>query len=119
MNNKKSNNSNPQSPEALMKRKSWALKSHHNITLQEYDHWLNEVQQGLCPVCLSPAPSLFEMAVANRFWPVDHSHGCCQTKPFCGKCVRGIVCYMCNAALTAIWEDPEWRERALAYLKVD
>ena len=30
---------------------------------------------------------------------VDHDHKCCTGYTTCGKCVRGIVCHKCNAAI--------------------
>lgn len=29
---------------------------------------------------------------------VDHDHSCCPAAQGCGKCVRGYLCYACNAA---------------------
>lgn len=110
--------SNRPSHEVTLQRKDWSLKSTSGITLEDYNNWLNEIQQGLCPICLTPAPSLVEMAQQKKFWPVDHDHACCDVRS-CGRCVRGVLCFMCNAVLTKHWEDPEWRERALAYLEGD
>jgi hypothetical protein len=35
----------------------------------------------------------------ERALQVDHDHNCCNKSTTCGKCVRGVICNKCNAAV--------------------
>jgi hypothetical protein len=48
---------------------------------------------------------------------VDHDHSCCAGKRSCGKCVRGLLCRMCNVGIGSLKENVLIFEAALAYLK--
>ena len=61
----------------------------HHLTKDQY-YALRHEQNDACAVCLKP----FE-----RTPLIDHDHRCCPKKHSCGKCVRGLVCYRCNALL--------------------
>lgn len=59
----------------------------HNLTPQEYEALLKD-QEYKCATC------------ENRGkLTIDHDHSCCADKYSCGKCVRGLLCQGCNAAL--------------------
>jgi hypothetical protein len=56
----------------------------------------------------------------------DHEHGCCprKLKKFCGKCNRGLICYLCNKWLVGVLERQardispiELCQRVLVYLE--
>ena len=60
----------------------------------------------------------------------DHDHKCCprKQKQFCGKCNRGLLCFICNKKVIALLEriekmnenHPEYKisiEKALAYIR--
>lgn len=47
---------------------------------------------------------------------VDHDHHCCSGAKSCGKCVRGLLCKRCNAAIGSLNEDFELLLRAAKYL---
>lgn len=49
---------------------------------------------------------------------VDHDHKCCvRPARSCGKCVRGILCNSCNAALGHFKENIQIFEAAIIYLR--
>jgi recombination endonuclease VII len=55
-------------------------------------------QNGCCAICKRPFPEFSAFQ--------DHYHGCCprRLKTFCGKCNRGVLCYLCNKYLTGVVE---------------
>jgi hypothetical protein len=64
----------------------------YGITVEMYDD-LFARQGNRCKLCKSPDPGFR--------WCIDHDHRCCywnpsQRTPVCGKCIRGILCSVCN-----------------------
>lgn len=49
-------------------------------------------------------------------WHLDHDHSCCPPKRACPKCVRGILCYRCNAALGLLRDSAEIIEGLRRYM---
>ncbi len=83
------------------------LKS-FNISQPEYEAMLIK-QNGLCDLC-KEKPAVV----------VDHKHHGCQksgSKRTCGKCVRGLLCKMCNLFLAAWEAHPELIHKGQDYLK--
>lgn len=75
----------------------------------DFDEML-ESQGGLCAVCETGGP-------AGRGWCIDHDHSCCPSQDkTCGKCVRGILCSPCNAAIGALGDCAETLMRAAKYI---
>ncbi|AAN12841.1 endonuclease VII [Mycobacterium phage Omega] len=86
------------------------LRSKFNITLDQYNHLLYEVQGGKCA---NPGCDARPKEGARRF-PVDHDHACCPDRAVsCGKCVRAILCPPCNTTLGQMRDSPK-RLRGLA-----
>jgi hypothetical protein len=72
------------------------LRRHH-LTPERYRE-MRDAQGGVCPMC------------GDGFWwrlgkmmplVIDHDHACCP-KWSCGRCVRGLLCHICNSALPAV-----------------
>lgn len=38
---------------------------------------------------------------------VDHDHSCCPGEGSCGNCVRGLLCWYCNAAAGMLSDEPK------------
>jgi len=78
----------------------------YGLTQERFDQMLAE-QGNACAMCREPFREGQRIAV-------DHDHACCDTKlRSCGKCVRGLLCHLCNAALGHIEHKSEM---ARAYL---
>lgn len=62
-----------------------------------------------CAICGTTDPG-------NRPWHIDHDHECCQSQRSCGKCVRGVLCFMCNFAIGSARDDVGILAAAIDYL---
>lgn len=62
---------------------------------------------GVCPIC---------KRLTER-WSIDHDHSCCPGRNSCGKCVRGVICQLCNMGLGSFADDIPALESAILYLK--
>ena len=72
---------------------------------------LLEAQGNACAICRGPFRE-------DQRICIDHDHACCPVTPgkkgtCCGKCVRGLLCVVCNAALGFM---ETYGELATAYL---
>lgn len=85
-----------------------SLISRYNLTLDEYNKLL-EKQNGCCFICGRPK--------LRRNLGVDHDHSCCSGKKSCGKCIRGLLCDICNGFLGVIKDDPAILEKMIKYIK--
>lgn len=85
------------------------LRRLYNITPEQFDTLL-EKQGGGCAVCGS------KVSGSVKSFHVDHDHSCCPGPKSCGKCVRGVLCHHCNAALGAMRDDPDRLAAAAAYI---
>ena len=73
--------------------------------------WFNakmEEQGGGCAIC--------GKHYQKRKLSVDHNHACCEGRKSCGKCVRGLLCDVCNHRLSSV-ENVHWLEAAMNYLR--
>lgn len=62
------------------------------ITPEAYAAML-AAQDGKCAICKQ---------ISDRRLCVDHDHSCCPTEYTCGKCVRQLLCHLCNFTIGAI-----------------
>lgn len=90
-------------------QKNASLKYKFKITLEDYDRMLQDQGNG-CAICGS-----LDSGGRGRFH-VDHNHSCCPTEKTCGKCIRGLLCSLCNIQLGII-ERADWVSKAEAYLR--
>lgn len=70
---------------------------------------LKEAQGGACAICTKSLPLV-----------IDHDHSCCSRDknagPFCGQCIRGLLCHNCNIGLGAFKDNPALLGAATRYL---
>lgn len=79
------------------------------ITRQEFDA-LFASQGNVCALCGTDNPG-------RNYWAVDHDHACCpSTDKTCGRCIRGILCGLCNHGLGAFRDSAEVLRKAAEYL---
>jgi hypothetical protein len=73
----------------------------YGVDLAWYERTLAE-QDGKCGICRADKPG------GRGRWHVDHDHNCCLGwQRACGKCVRGLLCAMCNQRLEYAWRFRE------------
>ena len=83
------------------KRKDYRLKTHYNITLEEYDKMYNK-QRGKCMICG------VHQSEIKKGLHVDHNH-------ITGE-VRGLLCFSCNSLLGNANENISILNNAILYL---
>lgn len=93
-------------PEAVLRWRSGYRFTKYGLTEEAFRARLAS-QGGTCAMCHEPFKG------DQRIY-VDHDHACCPDEGrSCGKCVRGLLCLRCNAALGHI---ERMRDLAEAYL---
>jgi hypothetical protein len=80
-----------------------------NITVEYYDA-LFELQGRRCAICRA------EKSGNKKDWAVDHDHACCRGAKSCGKCIRGILCSLCNMGLGSLGDNAAVLFKAITYL---
>ena len=82
----------------------------YGLTVEQFEEML-AAQDGRCAICGTDEPG-------GRFgqWHIDHDHNCCPNAESCGKCLRDILCHMCNRGLGLFKDDPDRLTSALAYV---
>ncbi len=80
--------------------------STYGITRAQFDA-LVESQGGVCVGC---------QQTPDR-WEIDHDHRCCPGKKSCGRCIRGLLCRLCNATLGLARDDAPRLTRLADYLQ--
>lgn len=82
----------------------------YSISPEQYDKLL-AAQGGKCAGC-------GRATGASKRLAVDHDHSCCIGPVSCGRCVRGLVCSVCNDVLAHSRDNPAYFERMADYLRV-
>lgn len=67
------------------------MQKDYNLSPGEYKRLFDE-QGGKCYTC---GPWTNNRGLSRRL-SVDHDHSCCPAPPICGKCIRGLICGLCN-----------------------
>ena len=91
------------------RQKTLANRARWRRKLRRVGLSLDELEEkGLqCGICGSKSPG-------KKGWCLDHDHGCCSEG--CSKCVRGILCGICNLGLGLFKDDPVRLESAIAWI---
>lgn len=76
-------------------RRDLYLRRKYNKDLAWYNQTLYD-QGGGCAIC-GRRPT-------NKSLAVDHDHRCCSGKTSCGRCVRGLLCWICNKKIVGMIE---------------
>lgn len=84
----------------------------HNITINEYNEMWT-AQGGVCAICKTNDPG---KGAGKGHLHVDHDHECCPGPHSCGNCVRGLVCFGCNAMMGNGKDDPNVLLQGVMYL---
>lgn len=90
-------------PERKASRQRAKRKHVYALSPERYDEMLRQ-QNGACAIC----------GEKNKKLCVDHNHECCPSGGSCGRCVRGLLCFACNAALGKL-ENPKFAAAVAAY----
>lgn len=69
-------------------RRAQSVRRIYKLSWDKYEEML-AAQGGRCAICQRK----------SKKFHVDHDHACCPGKESCGKCVRGLLCSMCNRIL--------------------
>ena len=82
-----------------------------NLTLQDVENML-KTQENKCSICQT------EFTETN--YPViDHDHSCCsETYRSCGKCIRSLLCGLCNISIGGFKDNPALCRMAANYLEI-
>ena len=87
------------------------LKKTYGIDSKKYEEML-DISGGGCYICGKTQEE------NGKYLAVDHDHSCCnKNRGCCGKCVRGILCDICNRAVGLLKNKPENAMAVAMYIK--
>ena len=75
-----------------------------------------ETQGRVCAACGQPESTMDSRGKLMRL-SIDHDHTCCPGQGSCGKCVRGLLCNLCNRGLGLLGDSEERLEALLSYMR--
>ena len=97
---------------SLMSNKNFASSYHlryaYSVDLEELIKMVGEPVS--CSICKNKSPG-------TMGWNVDHDHECCSGSKSCGRCIRGILCHLCNKGIGLLGDDPILLSSGINYLK--
>jgi hypothetical protein len=85
------------------------LRRNYCIDPQLYDKLL-AAQGGGCAIC-------GRLRANEKHFAIDHDHSCCPGIKSCGKCIRGILCPLCNRSLGQFGDNVDGLLKVLKYLE--
>jgi hypothetical protein len=85
------------------------VKAAFGLTRVEWE-FLYNIQGGVCALCGEPEMIKHRMSV-------DHNHSCCGKTKGCKRCIRGLLCGVCNRVLGHVEAKPELVPRFADYLE--
>lgn len=91
-----------------------SIRSHerdYGISKTRYREIL-EAQNGLCAICQRPQTGRRKTVLC-----VDHDHACCPGAKSCGRCVRGLLCGLCNTGIGHLRDSLTLLRAAVNYLE--
>jgi hypothetical protein len=94
-------------PEKAIEQNKKRRLRRYGISESEYQA-IRARQNESCAICKRPLPQ----NVA-----IDHNHDCCPMKKGCPKCVRGILCDLCNLMLGCAGDNANILRNAILYLE--
>lgn len=78
------------------------------LSIEQFNNLLRE-QHNQCASCGD--------AFTEKVRPlVDHDHSCCNSRKSCGKCIRGLLCRVCNNVLGIAQDSAHRLSCAVTYL---
>lgn len=80
----------------------------YGLTRDDYVD-MEKSQNGVCKICGEPEKY-------NKRLSVDHDHSCCSGAGSCGKCIRGLLCSVCNKVLGQVNDDKVLLQKMIDYL---
>lgn len=95
-------------PEEIASTKLARALARYGLTTTKYLEML-ETQGGKCAVCGGDN--------GGKRLVVDHDHACCPARGSCGRCVRSLLCDLCNLGLGAFKDSPELMQAAIQYVR--
>lgn len=87
------------------KAKSYAIKTHYNLSLEEYNELL-KIQNNVCKICKKPETTKTSKGKI-RLLNIDHCH---KTNK-----IRGLLCSPCNRGIGFFKDSPELLRAAALY----
>lgn len=85
------------------------MRATFGLTQAEWTR-LHDTQAGVCALCGEPEMSKQRLSV-------DHDHSCCGKSKGCKRCIRGLLCGICNRLLGQVEVRPVLIGRFADYLR--
>jgi hypothetical protein len=89
--------------------RKYRLLVNYGLTPEDYEVLLGK-QDGCCAICAG-------VPAVDDVLRVDHDHDCCSGDKTCGKCIRGLLCDLCNRGLGYFQDDAVKLRTAIQYLE--
>lgn len=90
--------------------KSASVVTSHGISVLQYLKLLVS-QDFSCALCMG------KFGEDGRRISIDHDHACCKGQYGCHKCIRGLLCFVCNSVVGVIEFYPDVLNNIAIYQK--